>query len=302
VHLDLVKSLSAPDFIISFKKFIARRGRPELIYSDNAATFQAAAKWLKEVRDDEKLNNLLANLSIEWRLNLSRAPWWGGQFERLIGVFKNAFRKSVGNGNLSWTELEEVVLDIEITINNRPLSYVEDDVELPILTPNSILHMNSTYIPELEDHHIPEKDLRKRAKFLFKCKQAMWNRWTREYVRSLREQHRLTGKKQTFHPNVGDVVIVKEDQKPRNLWRLAVVKQLVTGRDRVVRAVKLKTGNGHLERAVQHLFPLELSCDAQETPELNPEAPEYKPRPRRKAADNAMLRIREIARQEDEEQ
>ncbi len=65
VHLDLVKSLSAPDFIISFKKFIARRGRPELIYSDNAATFQAAAKWLKDVRDDEKLSNLLANLSIE---------------------------------------------------------------------------------------------------------------------------------------------------------------------------------------------------------------------------------------------
>ena len=44
VHLDLVKSLSARDFIISFKKFVAQRGRPELNYSDNAATFQAAAK------------------------------------------------------------------------------------------------------------------------------------------------------------------------------------------------------------------------------------------------------------------
>ena len=43
VHLDLVKSLTAPEFIISLKRFIARRGRPELIYSDNAATFQAAA-------------------------------------------------------------------------------------------------------------------------------------------------------------------------------------------------------------------------------------------------------------------
>jgi hypothetical protein len=128
-------------------------------------------------------------------------------------VFKNAFRKSVGNGNLSWTELEEVVLDIEITINNRPLSYVEDDVELPTLTPNSILHMNPSYMPELENHRIPEKDLRKRAKFLLKCKQAMWNRWTREYVRSLREQHRLTGKRRTSHPSVGDIVIIKEDQK-----------------------------------------------------------------------------------------
>jgi len=122
----------------------------------------------------------------------------------------------------------------------------------------------------------------------------MWNRWTREYVRSLREQHRLKGKKETSHPNVGDIVIIKEDQKPRNVWKLAMVKQLITGRDGVVRAVKLKTGNGFLERAIQHLFPLELSCDVQNREQLNPEAPEYNPRPRRKAADEGAGRIQEI--------
>ena len=301
VHLDLVKSLSAPEFIISFKKLIARRGRPEIIYSDNASTFKAAAKWIQQVREDEKLNDLLANLAIEWRFNLSRAPWWGGQFERLIGVFKNAFRKSVGNGTLSWTELEEVVLDIEVTMNNRPLNYLEEDVELPVLTPNSILHINPSYLPELEGHRIPERDLRKRAKFLLKCKQAMWDRWTREYVRSLREQHRLTGAKETPHPSLGDVVIIKEDQKPRNVWKLAVVKRLITGRDGVVRAVQLKTGNGYLERAIQHLFPLELNCDVEQTSHLNPGAPVYEPRPRRDAAAAALLRIQEAAGKENKD-
>ena len=101
VHLDLVKSLTTQEFILSLKRLIARRGRPEIIYSDKAATFKAAARWIQQVRKDEKLNDLLATLSIEWRFNLSRAPWWGGQFERLIGVFKNAFRKSVGNGTLT---------------------------------------------------------------------------------------------------------------------------------------------------------------------------------------------------------
>ena len=72
--MDKVKTLSAPEFIISVKGFIARRARPKLIYSDNAATFQAAAKWINEIRKDERLNNLLANLSIEWRFNLSRIP------------------------------------------------------------------------------------------------------------------------------------------------------------------------------------------------------------------------------------
>ena len=86
-------------------------------------TFKAAAKWIQLVRQDEKLNSLLANMSIEWRFNLSRALWWGGQFERLIGLFKSSFYKSIGNGILTWSELEEVVLDIEIAMNNPPLCY-----------------------------------------------------------------------------------------------------------------------------------------------------------------------------------
>ena len=44
VHLDLLKSLEAQEFIGSLKRFIARRGRPEVMYSDNGATFKATAK------------------------------------------------------------------------------------------------------------------------------------------------------------------------------------------------------------------------------------------------------------------
>ena len=35
VHLDLVKSLETTEFLASLKRFIARRRRPEIIYSDN---------------------------------------------------------------------------------------------------------------------------------------------------------------------------------------------------------------------------------------------------------------------------
>ena len=60
--------------------------------------------------------------SITWQLNLSRAPWWGGQFERLVGLVKRALYKSMGGANLTWSELEDVILDAEIALNNRPLS------------------------------------------------------------------------------------------------------------------------------------------------------------------------------------
>ena len=88
---------------------------------------------------DEIFNDFLSQQSIIWQFNLSRAPWWGGQFERLIGLMKAAFYKTVGQGLLTWEELTEVLLDIEVTLNNRPLSYLEEDVQLPTLMQNSFL-------------------------------------------------------------------------------------------------------------------------------------------------------------------
>ncbi len=80
----------------------------------------------------------------------------GGQFERLIGIMKAAFYKTVGSGVLTWDELSEVLLDIEIAINNRPLCYMEEDEQLPTLTPNSMLFLNPNYLPELKPYHHEE--------------------------------------------------------------------------------------------------------------------------------------------------
>ena len=159
VHLELLKSLVLGDFIACLKRFVARRGKPKVIYSDNGSTFKAASTWLKKVEKDERLNSNLADLSIRWIFNLSRAPWWGRQFECLIGLFKRAFYKTIGNGSLKWEELEEVVIDVETALNNRLLSYVEDDIELPVLTPYSMMFLNKNNVPELDPHHIEEVDL-----------------------------------------------------------------------------------------------------------------------------------------------
>jgi hypothetical protein len=96
VYLELLKSLEVGEFIQSLKRFIARRGRPSKVYSDNGKTFVAAAKWLAKVQRDESFNDFLSEHSITWQFNLSRAPWWGGQFERLIGLMKSAFGTRIG--------------------------------------------------------------------------------------------------------------------------------------------------------------------------------------------------------------
>ena len=111
VHLELLRSLETEEFIQSFKCFIARQGRPSLVYSDNGATFKAAATWLRKVWKEDKFHEALCKLEIVWRFNLAKAPWWGGQFEQPISIFKSMFRKTVGGG-LFFSELEEIVLDV----------------------------------------------------------------------------------------------------------------------------------------------------------------------------------------------
>ena len=300
VHLEVLQSLGVEEFLLSLKRLIARRGRPEIIYSDNAATFKAADKWLNKVRTDEKFHAFLADRASHWRFNLSRAPWWGGQFERLIGLFKRAFYKAIGNNMLSWEELSEVVLDVEVALNNRPLSYIEDDVELPVLTPRSTLNINPSALPELRPHHIDNRDLRKRAKFLIKCKESVWIRWSREYVKSLRERHVNGGGKQTITPRRGTAVIIKDKNKNRNTWKLGVVRETFKGKDGIVRGARLKTANGELERPIQHLYPLELTCDVENFKKPDPTAPTFVPRATRDTAAAARLRMQDIVKNDEQ--
>lgn len=78
LYLELLPNMETPEFLRSLQRFIARRGRPEKIYSDNGGTFVGAANWLKLVMADERFNDFLARHSIKWQFNLSRAPWWEG--------------------------------------------------------------------------------------------------------------------------------------------------------------------------------------------------------------------------------
>ncbi len=161
--------------------------------------------------------------------SICRAPHGGGQFERLIGIFKSAFYKVVSKEFLTFEELSDVVLDVEICMNNRPLSCLEDDIEFPILTPNSFVLQQSNVVPELKGHDIEDGDLRKRAKYLRNIKNHLWSRWQREYLTSLRQRYQTNHKSVTGHPKEGDIVLIKSEEKNRNKWKIGKVTKLICG-------------------------------------------------------------------------
>ena len=93
-----------------------------------------------------------------------------------------------------------------------------------------MLHINSSHLPELQPHHLPQKDLRKRAKFLLKCKDVMWKRFTAEYIQSLQKSQAFFFPSCLTVSQVGDVFIIQDNKKNWNQWKLRVVTQLIKGR------------------------------------------------------------------------
>ena len=139
IHLEVVTDMSTDTFIRYVKRFAARRGMPRRILSDNGKSFKVAAVFLERVFKDQAVINHLSTLGTEWLFNVEKVPWWGGVFERLVKSRKHCLRKFIGQAKFSLDELQTAVVEVESTINSRPLTYLSpSDLEEP-LTPSHLI-------------------------------------------------------------------------------------------------------------------------------------------------------------------
>ena len=67
---------------------------------------------------------------------------------------------------LTWNKFEEVLLHIELTLKNRLLIYIEDDVQLPVLTPNTLIHGIDIVNLEEASDNIDECESTKRSRYV----------------------------------------------------------------------------------------------------------------------------------------
>ncbi|XP_058805274.1 uncharacterized protein LOC131672213 [Phymastichus coffea] len=258
VHLELVTSLSTKTFLWALRRFINRQRRPTDIYCDNGTNFVGADNALKKLNWDV-INSYSTAQRITWNFNPPSAPWWGGWWERLVGMVKVILRKVLGRRCISYEEMYTILSDCESTINARPLTYVSDAVDdLVPLTPGMFLRNNKTY--ENPDLDILNKiDLN----FSYKQKQEIMEhlrqRFRKEYLGQLILK---SNSMKSFQPlKIGDVVLIGDDNKKRIDWPLAKIEKLIQGRDGIARVAVLKTKDGVLKRPLQRIYPLEISCD-----------------------------------------
>ena len=273
VHLELTPSLSVPAFLRAFRRYASRRGLPALLISDNAKTFRAACAEIRKLCRAEEVLRYLTDNQIKWQFIVEKAPWWGGFWERLVRSVKRPLRKVIGRTNLTYDELQTIVVEIEGLINARPLTYVYDDVEsvsFPLSPSHLVYGRRITTMPNSEHYEIQStyQSLTKKAKHHRNLLQRFTNQWKNEYLLALREQSSSNSRgNRKPEISVGDIVIIRNDQTKRIFWKLAKVEQLLQGDDGATRAAQvrvLRGDSGHsqlLRRSVTHLIPIEVRHD-----------------------------------------
>ncbi|XP_066261359.1 uncharacterized protein [Euwallacea similis] len=260
IHLELVSDLSKDSFILALKRFISRRGKPTLIYSDNGTNFKAAQSelsnfgtFLQKTQGD--IVNAMTNESIEWRFIPPSSPHFGGLWEAGVKSSKYHLKRILGAQVLTFEELYSLLTQVEAVLNSRPLSPLSTDpIDLNPLTPAHLLIGRPLVA-------LPEPDLRtittnrlNRFQLIEQMRQHFWDRWHKEVVSEL--QQRVRWKRNQHQLKVGTLVIIKEDNTPVMNWRLGRILSVHPGKDGVARVATIKTVRGEVKRSFAKICPL----------------------------------------------
>ena len=194
VHLEIVTNLTVEEFLQAFRRFSSRKSLPRLMISDNASTYLAAAKELNDLFHSPSLSNALSKKGVTWRFIPKRAPWYGGFWERLIGLTKSSLKKVLERTFATLSTIQTIIVEIEGILNDRPLTYISSDVKDPEpLTPAHLLYgrriislpYHSIEEDELDDPFGDESAVTKRAKIQALMLKHFWTRWRLEYLTAL---------------------------------------------------------------------------------------------------------------------
>ena len=188
----------------------------------------------------------------------------------MVGSVKARLRKVLGNARLTFDELLTVLVEVEGTLNSRPLTYDYNEVEHEVLTPSHLIfgrRIQSMPDEIAEEPEENENSCSERFRYLTVKLVHFWKRWRNEYLVNLREFHRAKAGHVAREVQTGDVVTVYEENKKRGEWKMAVVESLIRGKDNVVRGANVRViAKGkpvRISRPVQKLYPIEVKSVTQ---------------------------------------
>ncbi|KAK6194435.1 hypothetical protein SNE40_000069 [Patella caerulea] len=258
IHIEVSHTLDTDSFLNALQRFIARRGEPREIRSDNGTNFVGGqAELSKSIKlwNSDKIHNFMLKKEIKWIFNTPAASHMGGVWERQIRTVRTVLKGLLNQQPLDDEGLTTLMCIVEGIVNSRPITKLSDDPrDSEPLTPNHLLLLRSG--PTIPSGIFVKQDLyQRRWRQVQYLADIFWHRWLREYLPALQARQKWFVPKRNLEE--GDLVLIKDDKTPRYQWPLGLIVNTYPGKDGFVRSVKVKTQIGVFDRPVDKICFLE---------------------------------------------
>lgn len=265
VHLDLLTAIDTDSFLMALRRFIARRGTPRELFSDNGTNFHGDQRELQEAFASltPQIQLHLAKQKISFHFNPPGAPHFGGVWEREIRSVKTALRITVSSQVVTKEVLQTVLIEVEAMLNSKPLGYTSSNVaDLDPVTPNYLLMGRPDSSLPLVVYPATELMGRRRWKQSQVLSNQFWSSFIQHYLPTLQTRNK-------WHTDAGDistgtVVMLIDPQLPRALWLVGKVTKTFPGSDGHIRSAEIQIKDKTYIRPVSHLIPLPAFTDQKE--------------------------------------
>jgi hypothetical protein len=244
VHIEVIEELSTSSFINALRRFIAIRGPLVQFRSDRGTNFVGATSELSidpMFIEKEPVKGFLSNNKTSWLFNPPYAHHMGGAWERLIGVSRRILDGLLTENkgrNLTHEVLVTFMAEVTAIINNRPLLPVSTDPECPsILSPSALLTMKTSPDVRPFPTFCSKEMLKAHWKHVQGLSEQFWRRWRNEYLHELQTRRKWHSDRRNL--TVGDVVLLKDQDSPRNLWPIGHVERTFLSSDGKVRKIEV---------------------------------------------------------------
>ncbi|XP_074041972.1 uncharacterized protein [Leptinotarsa decemlineata] len=260
VHIELVPDLTKDSFIAAFRRFIARRGKPSRMYSDNGTNFVGAFNELHDLgvflkTNSKNIAETVENEGISWSFIPAASPHFGGLWEASVKSMKHHLIRVAGNALLTFEQFYTLLVQIEAILNSRPMHPLSSDPsDLNPLTPSHfIIGRPMISIADTNLLAVPDNRL-KHYERIQQIQQHFWKRWSSEYVCELQVRTKWRTNQEALRKD--DLVIIKDDDLPPFKWALGRIVSVHPGKDGISRVATIQTKAGLLRRAFSKICVL----------------------------------------------
>jgi len=142
--MELVKDLSTAAFLNALKGFVATRGPPRCIWSDNfcarRTSLRRCVSSLDARQHQSKVYDHCLASGFDLRFIPPRSLHFGGLWKAAVKMAKHHLYRSLGSSILGFDELRTLVCQVQEINNSLPLAPLSDSPDdLGMLTPRYFL-------------------------------------------------------------------------------------------------------------------------------------------------------------------